>query len=75
MAHSIIKADSQEITIQTDQLNPTATESKALQYTEWTWYDIAVALREIGYDPTPNEKERICRAIFNKKLNYLKGRA
>lgn len=72
---NIIKADNQEITIATQSLTPSPTEQKALQYTEWTWYDIAVALREIGYDPTPNEKERICRAIFNKKLNYLKGRA
>ena len=44
---------------------------QALQYTEWSWYDVMTAFREVGYDPTPNEELRIKRALFTKKYNHI----
>lgn len=44
---------------------------QALKYTEWSWYDVMTAFREIGYEPTQAEELRIKRALFTKKYNHL----
>lgn len=35
---------------------------------EWSWNDVMVGFREIGYDPSENEKQRILKNLFEKKL-------
>jgi len=44
---------------------------KALNFTLWSWYDVMTAFREIGYEPTQAEEERIKKALFTKKINHI----
>lgn len=48
-----------------------STVNTALKQTEWTWNDIMIGFNEVGYQPSPDEKERICKRVFNKKFEYL----
>lgn len=43
----------------------------ATQRALWAWNDIMVAFKEIGYDPTQNEKERIINSIAIKKATSM----
>lgn len=43
----------------------------ATTYTLWSWYDVMIAFREIGYQPTEVEEQRIKRALFTKKIKHL----
>jgi hypothetical protein len=47
----------------------------ARQRAKWLWSDIMVGFKEVGYDPTSNEKQRIleCYSLRNLKC-YLKRR-
>jgi len=36
---------------------------QAVKYTEYAWNDIMLGFREIGYDPTQNEKEALEKRI------------
>ena len=47
---------------------------KARQQAEWAWTDVMIAFREIGYDPTQNEKERILHQLSVKKATSLYNR-
>ena len=44
---------------------------QAIKFTTWSWFDVMTAFREIGYDPTEAEEQRIKRALFTKKINHL----
>ena len=44
---------------------------QAEKYTIWSWYDVTLALHEIGYQVTDLETERIKRALFTKKLKHI----
>ena len=43
----------------------------AEKYTLWSWYDVMTAMNELGVDPSANEKERILKALFLKKLKHI----
>lgn len=51
------------------------TLATAKRYTELAWYDIAAAFKEVAYDVSENEKERILHIIFKKKVSYLHRRS
>ena len=42
--------------------------SMAMKQANWAWTDIIVAFSEIGVDPSQNEKERIMKKLFVKKI-------
>lgn len=45
--------------------------SVAKQHSEWAWSDVMVGFREVGYDPTINESDRIKNQLYIKKLKSL----
>ncbi|RLG28242.1 hypothetical protein DRO03_10295 [Methanosarcinales archaeon] len=58
----------------TNIVNPHHSEEaieKAMTFTLWSWYDVMTAFREVGYDPTEEEEQRIKRALFTKKLKHI----
>lgn len=64
------------ITVQQDlshiaQTTLQSTIDKAMNQTNWAWYDVMVGMREIGYQPNSDEEERIKRSLFKKKLKSL----
>jgi len=65
---NLVELDLPETVVQTAT---TKEIEQALKYTEWSWYDVMTAFREVGYDPTPTEEQRIKRALFTKKYNHL----
>lgn len=50
-------------------------EMEARQRAEWSWVDIMIAFKEIGYDPTINEKERIINELSIKKARGMLRKA
>ena len=53
------------------QTTTQSTVDTALERTKWTWNDVMIGFNEVGYIPTADEKERICRRIFDKKFESL----
>jgi len=50
---------------------PKSLLDQAEKYTIWSWYDVTLALHEIGHQVTDLETERIKKALFIKKLKHL----
>jgi len=48
-----------------------STIDEAMKRANWSWNDLMIGFNEIGYDVTANEKERIMKRLFTKKLKYL----
>jgi len=62
----------------TDELNLAFTDEllnsvreQATQQANWSWADIMVAFKEVGYDPSVNEKERIINSLIIKKAKSI----
>lgn len=74
LAVALIEVAIQPITEKISTINmpyPHEAIDKATTFTLWSWYDVMTAFREIGYDPTEAEEQRIKRALFTKKLAHI----
>lgn len=58
--------------IKIEDRNPTQEMvDTAVKYAEFAWYDVMIGFKEIGYDPSSQEKQRIMESLFKSKIKNL----